>query len=178
MRFDRLLVGAAIILVLYLFTNAIFSFFSPSQQQEVLRFIILGAPVAIVLFLFPRFAFVLLILFVYFVDWLSIWVHIVPREFTWFIDLILIIFLVRYFLLFPRLRTRPVPMTIKWILGLLFFAVLSALVNHIPAPTVLVGLRVSMKYLLMFIVLYSMDFDDTFIKKVLYQEAYIIFSFP
>ncbi len=170
MRFDRLLVGAAIILVLYLFTNAIFNFFSVSQQQELFRFFILGAPVTIIFFLFPRFALVLLAIFVYSVDWLSAWVGIVPREFTWFIDLILIVFLLRYFLLFPRLRTRPVPMTIKWIWGLLFFVVLSALLNHVSATTALIGLRVSMKYLLLFVVLYSMDFSEKFYRRLLYLQ--------
>ena len=173
MKFDRLLVGAVIILILYLLTNAIFSFFSPSQQHEVFRFFILGAPVAVVIFLFPRFALVLLAFFVYLVDWLLLWIKIVPREFTWFIDLIIIIFLVRYFLLFPRLHTRPVPMVVKWIWGLLFFIVLSALLNQVSATTALIGLRVSMKYLLLFVVLYSMDFSEKFIKGMLYFQFII-----
>ncbi|MBU1937923.1 hypothetical protein KKG05_11040 [bacterium] len=173
MKFDRLLVGIVIILILYLLTNAIFSFFSPSQQQELFRFFILGAPVAVILFLFPRFALVLLGIFVYFVDWLALWIKIVPREFTWFIDLILIILLVRYFLLFPRLHTRPVPMIEKWIWGLLFFMVLSTLVNQVSATTALIGLRVSLKYLLLFVVLYSMGFNNKFIKGMLYFQFII-----
>ena len=168
MKFERLLVGITIVVILYLFTNAIFSFFTPGEQHELLRFSILGVPVAVLLFLFPRFSLVLLALFVYFVDWLALWVKIVPREFTWFIDLILIILLVRYLLLFPQHRRRPIPMPTKWIVGFLIFAVFSALINQISAMTAFIGLRVLMKYSLLFIVLYSMDFSEKFIKRLFY----------
>jgi len=167
-RLHRLLVGATLIVILYLYTNAIFSFFTPGEQRELFRFFVLGAPIGVLLFLFPRFALVLLALFVYLVDWLALWVQVVPREFTWFIDLALVILLARYFLFFPRLRVRPVSATEKWIWGLLVFAIFSAVINHVSTTVMLIGLRVSLKYLLLFIVLYSMDFGEKFNKGFLY----------
>jgi hypothetical protein len=167
-RLHRLLVGATLVVILYLYTNAIFSFFTPGEQRELFRFIVLGAPIAVLLFLFPRLALVFLALFVYFVDWLALWVQIVPREFTWFIDLTLVILLARYFMLFPRLRVRPIPTTEKWIWALLVFAIFSAVINHVSTTVTLIGLRLSLKYLLLFIVLYSMDFGEKFNKGLFY----------
>lgn len=179
MKLDRLLVGATIIVVLYLYTNAIFSFFSPGEQRELLRFFILAGPIAILFFLFPRFALIVLAILVYTVDWLADWVKIVPKEFTWFIDLILIIYLIRFFLLFPRLHTRKTPAVEKWIWVILAFALFSAIINQISPTTTLIGLRVSLKYLLLYVILYSFDFSEKFNKGLIYlQFAIALIQIP
>ncbi len=179
MKFERLLVGVAIIVILCLYTISVFSFFSPSEQPELLRFLAIGAPFAILFFLFPRFALVVLALASYFFDWLAFWIKIVPPSFTWFIDLILIIFLVRYFFLFPRLRARPAMGAELWIWGLFLFSLLSALVNQTPMTVLLLGLRVSLKYLILFVVLSSIDFSEKFARRLLYlQFAIALIQLP
>jgi len=167
-KVERLLVGAAVVVVLYLYTNAFFTFFFPSEQPELLRFVLLGAPFAVLFFLFPRFALVVLAFSVFTFDWLSSYVKLVPREFTWFTDFIVVILLVRHLLLLPRVRMRPVSVAEKWIGGLLVFVIFSALVNQTPMSTALIGLRVSLKYLLLFVVLCSLDLEEKFCRGLLY----------
>jgi len=178
-RPERILVGVTIAVILYLYTNGIFLFFSPSEQPELLRFFAIGAPFAILFFLLPHFALVVLAFSSYFFDWLAFWVKIVPPSFTWFIDFILIIFLVRYFFLFPRLRERPAPAAELWIWGLLVFTLFSALVNQTPTTVAFLGLRVSLKYLVLFVVLSSMDLGEKFARRLLYlQFAIALFQIP
>ncbi|MFH1009863.1 MAG: hypothetical protein V1784_01350 [bacterium] len=170
LRPERLLVGVTIAVILYLYTNGIFLFFSPSELPELLRFFAIGAPFAILFFLFPRFALVILAFSSYFFDWLAFWVKIVPPSFTWFIDFILIIFLVRYFFLFPHLRARPAPAAEMWIWGLLLFSLFSALINETPTAVAFLGLRVSLKYLILFVVLSSIDLSEKFARRLLYLQ--------
>jgi len=178
-KFERLIVGAAIVVVLCLYTNAFFAFFFPGEQPELLRFVLLGAPFAVLFFLFPRFALVVLAFSVYSFDWFASYVKVVPREFTWFTDFIVVILLVRHLLLLPRMRTRPVSITEKWIWGLLVFAIFSALVNQVPASVALIGLRVSLKYLLLFVVLCSLDLEEKFCRGLLYlQFAIALIQIP
>jgi len=169
-KFERLIVGAAIVVVLCLYTNAFFTFFFPSEQPELLRFVLLGAPFAVLFFLFPRFALVVLAFSVYFLDWFSFYIQVVPREFTWFIDFVVVILLVRHLLLSPRVRTRLVSTAERWIWGLLAFVIFSALINQTPAGVALIGLRVSCKYLLLFVVLCSLDLEEKFCRGLLYLQ--------
>jgi hypothetical protein len=179
LKFERLFVGVAVIAILYLYTNSVFLFFSPSDQPQMLRFLALGAPFAILFFIFPRFALVILAFASYFSDWLAFWVKIVPPSFTWFIDLILVIFLVRYFFLFPSLRARPAMRAELWIWILLLFSVLSVIVNQVPMAVATLGLRVSLKYLLLFVVLSSIDFSEKFARRLLYlQFAIALLQIP
>jgi hypothetical protein len=168
-----------IVVVLCLYTNAFFTFFFPGEQPELLRFILLGAPFAILFFLFPRFALVVLAFSVYSFDWFSSYLKIVPREFTWFTDFTVVILLVRHLLLLPRERLHPLSITEKWIWGLLVFAIFSALVNQTPASVALIGLRVSLKYLLLFVVLCSLDFRENYWRGLLYlQFAIALIQIP
>jgi hypothetical protein len=172
-------VGAAIVVVLYLYTNAFFTFFFPGEQPELLRFVLLGVPFAVLFFLFPRFAVVVLAFSVYFLDWFSFYIQVVPREFTWFIDLVVVILLLRHLLLSPRVGTRLVSNAQRWIWGLLAFVIFSALINQTPAGVALIGLRVSCKYLLLFVVLCSLDLGEKFCRGILYlQFAVALIQIP
>jgi hypothetical protein len=178
-KFERLIVGAAIVVVLCLYTNAFFAFFFPGEQPELLRFVLLGAPFAVLFFLFPRFALVVLAFSVYFLDWFSFYIQVLPREFTWFTDFVVVILLLRHLVLLPRVRMRPVSTVEKWIWGLLLFVIFSALVNQTPASAALIGLRLSLKYLLLFIVLCSLDLEEKFCRGLLYlQFAIALIQIP
>ncbi|MBI5060477.1 hypothetical protein HZB60_11925 [candidate division KSB1 bacterium] len=156
MRTDRIAIGSAIVMVIAAYTAAVFAFFSTAGESRLFLLGIIGLPLSVVLFLFPRAALMLLGLLVYSVDWLSdVW-HAVPREATWLIDILILLLLGRT-ALFSFRRKEPIPSLEKWIYVLIGFAVLSTIINGSGRATAFVGMRVGFRYLGLFVAAYYLS---------------------
>jgi len=134
-----------------LYTAIVFAFFDGTDAEN--RFLYLaafGVPLAIGFFAAPRAALYSLGVLVYSVDWLAEYWQLVPREATWLVDIFVLLFALRYGLTFFTAKHKVTTVE-KAILVAMIFAILSALVNGGGATTTLLGLRVSFRYLLLFL---------------------------
>lgn len=151
MNLDRALMAGLGAGVAILYTAIIFAFFDGTDSENRLFYLTaIGIPLGIGFFAAPRVGLYLLGILVYSIDWLSEYWQLIPREATWLVDLLILLFALRYGLTFFSAK-HSVFAAEKAILALLVFAVLSALMNGETMATTLVGLRVGFRYLLLFL---------------------------
>lgn len=137
--------------VALLYTAIVFAFFDGTDPENRLLYLAaIGIPLAIGFFAAPRFSLYILGILVYSIDWLSEYWQLIPREATWLVDLFIVLFALRYGLTFFSAKHKIFAVE-KLILLALVFAVLSALINGEATSTLLVGLRVGFRYLLLFL---------------------------
>ncbi|MCL4304340.1 hypothetical protein KJZ99_00310 [bacterium] len=134
-----------------LYTAVIFAFLEGSDPSNELYYLAaLGVPFAVGFFVAPRVSLYVLGLLVYSIDWIAEFWGLIPREATWLIDILLVLFATRYGLTFFTAKHKFFAAE-KLILVVLVFAVLSALINGLPASTSVLGMRVGFRYLLLFL---------------------------
>lgn len=151
MNLDRALMAAMAGGVAILYTAIIFAFFDGTDpENRVIYLAAIGIPLAIGFFAAPRLALYGLAILVYSVDWMSEYWQLLPREATWLIDLLIVMFALRYGLTFFSAK-HSIFTTEKAILALLVFAILSSIFNGEATSTLFVGLRVGFRYLLLFL---------------------------
>lgn len=151
MNLDRALMAGLFGGVAVLYTAIIFAFFDTTDPSNQLYYLTaIGVPLAIGFFAAPRISLYVLGVCVYSLDWFSEFWGLLPREATWLIDIFLILFTVRYGLTFFTAKHKFFAAE-KMIMGVLIFAVLSTLINGQGATITLLGLRVSFRYLFLFL---------------------------
>ncbi len=151
MNLDRVLTALLACGVAVLYTAIIFAFFDGTDQENrILYLATLGVPLGIGFFAAPRIALYALGILVYSVDWLAEYWQLLPREATWLIDILVVMFALRYGLTMFSAKHKIFGVE-KVILAVLVFAILSAMVNGEDTTTTLLGLRVGFRYLLLFL---------------------------
>ena len=151
--------------VAVLYTAIIFAFFEGTDpENRILYLAAVGVPLAIGFFAAPKVALYALGVLVYSSDWLSEYWQLIPREATWLIDLLIVLFALRYGLTFFTAKHKVFGIE-KMILALLVFAILSALMNGEAVSTTLVGIRVGFRYLLLFLAAVGLHPKDDFASK-------------
>ena len=151
--------------VAILYTAIIFAFFEGTDpENRILYLAAIGIPLAIGFFAAPRVALYALGVLVYSSDWLSEYWQLIPREATWLVDLLIVLFALRYGLTFFSAKHKVFGVE-KMILTLLVFAILSALVNGESMSSTLIGLRVGFRYLLLFLAAAGLHPNDNSASK-------------
>lgn len=151
MNLDRALMAFMAGGVAILYTAITFAFFEGTDpENRILYLAAIGVPLAIGFFAAPRLALYALGVLVYSVDWLAEYWQLIPREATWLVDLLIVLFALRYGFTFFSAKHKIFGVE-KMILILLVFAVLSSLMNGEKMSTTLIGLRVGFRYLLLFL---------------------------
>ncbi len=167
MRSDRLIIGLAVMVFLIAYTAAIFSFFTAQKGETQLVYLALvGLPLAIAMVVYPQAALILLGALVYSIDWLSEYWAVVPREATWLIDILILILIARTALFMPvqHDRIQQIERLIYIILG---FVLVAALINGVSKTTLLVGLRVGFRYVLLFVAAYHLNVSRKWLRGYL-----------
>ncbi|MBU0690374.1 hypothetical protein KKC97_03650 [bacterium] len=156
MNSDKAILGVLITGILVVYTAIVFAFFGSEGDTRVIYLFLIGLPIAISLFAVPKLGLIVLGILVYSLDWISESLVFMPRETTWLIDILLVMFVVRIIVTSPW-RKLNMSKIEKWIYVALVFSIISALMNGISQVTYLVGFRVAFKYILLFIAVYHMD---------------------
>ena len=173
MRSERFMIGIAVVAFLASYTAIVFSFFTSQPGETQLVYLaIIGLPVGIAVVMFPQASLLLLGALVYSIDWLSEYWALVPREATWLIDILLVILIGRTVLFMPvqHERIRAIERMIYVILA---FALLAALLNGLGKNTLLVGLRVGFRYILLFIAAYHLNVSQRWLRFYVYYLFFI-----
>ncbi len=171
MKSDRLIIGVAITVFLMAYTAAVFSFFTaPEGESQLVYLALVGLPLGIAMVVYPHAALLLLGALVYSIDWLAEYWAMVPREATWLIDILILILVARTVLFMPvqHERIRGIEGLIYVILG---FALVAALINGESKTTLLVGLRVGFRYVLLFVAAYHLNVSRKWLR------GYMIYLF-
>jgi hypothetical protein len=163
-RRDQFIIGIAMVALIIAYTASVFAFLTTIGETRQFYLGLVGLPLSIVLFAFPRASLVLLGLLVYSIDWLSDVLPGIPREATWLIDILILLLLLRT-ALFAFRRPEPLPPVEKWIYVLIGFALLSMILNGSGPMTAFVGMRVGFRYLGVFLAAYYMASTDGWIRR-------------
>lgn len=167
MRNDRLILGLAVTAFLGLYTALVFGFFTADSEARQLYLFLIGLPMTAILIFMPRAALIALALVIYSVRWLYDTLQILPREATWLGDVFILILIIRTVFLIPKRAERLVAIE-RFILLLLAFAAVSALLNGTNKITLLAGLRMSFRYVLLFVAAIHMNLSGRWVKSYLY----------
>ena len=110
---------------------------------------------------------VFLFVSVFFLPWFSEYLKIVPRESTLFIELMIgILFCKVLFLKLSGKQWKRTPID-KLVVLVVFFSLLSALINFESPVVVMLGFRKFFKYILLFYILINLDLEEKFYRKML-----------
>ena len=147
---DKAILGFLISGILVVYTTIVFAFFGSEGETRFIFLFLMGAPLVLAFFVSPKTGIVVVALLVYSVDWISETWSFIPREATWMIDMLLMMFIGRVIITNPWRKTKTSNIE-KWILVAILFSFVSALINGTDKATFLVGLRLAFKYMLLYI---------------------------
>ncbi|MCB9366641.1 MAG: hypothetical protein H6506_00425 [Calditrichaeota bacterium] len=150
MNLDRAIMAVLFSGLAVLYAAVILTFLEGTDPSANIFYLAaLGVPFAIGFFAAPRVSLYVLGAFVYSIDWLAEYWGAIPREATWLIDILLLLFAARYGLTFYTAKHKFFTVE-KLILVALVIALMSALINGLGASTTFIGLRVGFRYLFLF----------------------------
>jgi len=165
LNLDRTLMAGLFGGIAVLYTAIVFAFFDTTDPSNQLYYLTaIGVPLAIGFFVAPRISLYVLGACVYSLDWLSEFWQLLPREATWLIDIFLILFAVRYGVTFFTAKHKFFAGE-KLILLALTFVILSSLINGQGGAITVLGLRVSFRYLFLFLAAAGLHSDVTFVSR-------------
>ena len=172
MRSDRIIIGIVVTAFLAAYTAIVFSFFSAQGESQLVFLALLGVPLALVVIMFPQAALIVLAALIYSIDWLSEYWTLIPREATWLIDILIIILIARTILFLP-IRQQRMERIEKLVYVLFGFAILSAILNGSSQTTLLVGLRVGFRYVLLFLVALHLNVSRQWLRGYVFYLFFI-----
>jgi hypothetical protein len=163
---ERALLALAITGGLAIYTATVFAFFSNEGESRQLFLFLLGVPPAIFLLAFPRAALIVLAVMVYFVRWLYDTVHVLPREATWMVDILIVMLVLRTLFSMPFHKEKLTGI-IKFAFVIVAFAILSAIVNRTDKLVFVAGIRAGFRYIFLFIAAYEMKISLKWLTRYL-----------
>ncbi|RPH92406.1 hypothetical protein EHM69_12830, partial [candidate division KSB1 bacterium] len=170
MNSDKIIISAVILGVVALLTMVAFNFiYAVGPMRQIYIGILALFTVAFIL-LFPRAALIVLGLMVYSIRWFTDTLMILPREATWLIDVFIVVLVIRTVFITFRHGLHPIPAE-KVIYILLFYSVFISFANGVGNTSFLVGARVGLRYLLLFIAAFHLNISRKWLK------GYIVFLF-
>lgn len=167
MKTDKLIIGILVFLAVAVVTVILFGFLTEEENRQ-LFLVLLVIPIAVIIFTMPRTALIILSLVVYTVPWLSTDLQIIPRQTVWAIDALILLMIFRALFHRPFCR-HPRAAIEKYILFVLVFILISSILNHTTREILLMGLRLSFRYLGLFLAVYHFNLSRRWIR------GYIIF---
>lgn len=173
MNSDKVILTAIAAGVLVVYTVIVFAFFGAKPEDRILYLALLGLPIAVGFFAAPRFSLYALGVLVYSVDWLNEFWMVLPREATWLTDIFLVLFAVRYGATFFTAKHKVYGAE-KAIIVVFVFAVLSGLINGEAQSTVLIGIRVAFRYLVLFLALTGLSTTEVHVRS--FMRFFLIIS--
>jgi hypothetical protein len=162
-RNDRLILGAMLVGLLGLYTTLVFGFFDAESESRQFYLFLIGLPVVVLLTFFPRAALISLAGLIYGVRWLYDTLGILPRELTWLGDIFIAILVVRTLFMVPFKHERLIAVE-RYIIAIFVFAGVSAILNGTNAITLIAGLRMGFRYVLLFLAAYHMNLSRRWVK--------------
>jgi hypothetical protein len=165
LKYDKLILGIVVFILLGTFTSAVFEFLTSAAQTERFFYLILiGLPIAAVLFLMPRTTVVVLTLWIYVMVWMADTLEILPHQSIWLVDIILFVLAMKLLFHLPFCH-HPSMFISKYILLLLIFAGFSAIANHIGPDAFIFGLRVGFRYVLLFLAIFHLEYSESGVRR-------------
>lgn len=125
--------------------------------------IVVASPVLLVLLKNTKLGILLIILSVFFADWLY-GTGLIPAQLTWLPEVVLLIYVIKAVFLRKKFIATPIDIPI-----ILFcvVAVISMFITSTSPISVLLALRLDLKFILMFYLLINLDFDEYFFKRIM-----------
>ncbi|MFZ5518011.1 MAG: O-antigen ligase family protein [Candidatus Zhuqueibacterota bacterium] len=128
--------------------------------------IFLGGALLFTVFINNKIGMLIILATVFLFNWLFGVIRIIPKEITWLPDIIIIALTAKMLYLQAR-KSRFKRTTLDTIiLAIVTLGLLSALYNHVPAPTFIFGFRNFFKYVLLFYILRNVELDSKFYKPI------------
>jgi hypothetical protein len=163
---EKLILALAVVGFLALYTLIVFSFFSTEGETRVTLLLLFALPLIGILIAFPRAAFLSLCVVIYFVRTLYDYWQVIPREVTWLVDLLIGLLVLRTLVIFPMRKYKTFTIE-KYIYGLIAFGVISALINGVGTTSMVAGMRLVYRYVLLFAAAYHLDISENWLKGYL-----------
>jgi len=116
----------------------------------------------------------------FFLDYLAMVLHLIPREFTWIPELISIVFLFYVLLkIFQQKKLVPVITQTHLVVFFIVFTVFGIVINQVDLPMAAAGLRNNLKCLPLFFLPFVFRFDAKFIRRFLiFLFFWALLQFP
>jgi len=137
------------------------------QDNPFLLLMSFAIPFGIILFTNPNISFYIIMFSVFFADWLM-GLGLIPPEMTLLPEVALLIVTVKIIIL--RINDRKfikTSITVP-ILFLVFWGLISTLINSQNIVTTIIGFRFDLKYVLMFFVIINLNPDERFFKRMIF----------
>ena len=125
--------------------------------------IVVAIPVTLILFKNIEFGFILIMFLVFFSDWFF-QLGIIPAQLTWLTELIIIFYILAFIHKKKYLVRTPINVPI---LLFILMAVVSMLINENSPIATFLALRLDLKFILMFLLLVTMNFREGFFKRMI-----------
>jgi hypothetical protein len=123
--------------------------------------------ISFVVFKKPKAGIFILIISVFFLDWLEKSYFFLPRQITWLKDVTILLLLLRSLTLIVfRKEVKRTPIDL-FLLAFIGVGIISAILNSVSPAVMILGMRKPLKYLLLFYVIVHSDFDESFFKMTL-----------
>lgn len=156
------------LLVLFMLFLAIFvlpKFIIEGVNTPRIYFFILALPLCIIFLISSKVAILTMVLSVFFADWLTQYIQIIPREMSWITEVILGVLLFKAILLCrgKGFQRTPIGVVVLSIIGL---GVISALINSVSPVMMLLAFRIYLRFVLLFYIIINLDLDERFLKTI------------
>lgn len=105
---------------------------------------------------------------VFFLDWLSDVIRIIPRQITWSYDLMILVWFIILVLMLST-RSRPYQRTVidMFVLALIIVGFISTVANKCYIGVTIAGIRRYFKYIMFFYILTQFDLNESLFKNIL-----------
>jgi hypothetical protein len=164
LKLEKLVIGIVIFGLLTAFTYAVFTLTGAMPSDKNYYAILIAAPIASVMLLIPRTLVITAAIWVFLFQWTADTLTILPSKSVWIVDVIIFVLTIRLLFHVPRCH-HPRLASGMYIIGLLAFAMVSALVNHIGSDALAFGLRLGFRYLMLYLVIYHLMFSEKAIAR-------------
>ena len=131
---------------------------------------ILAIPIAFFLLRNSEVGFILIMISVFFADWLF-GAGIIPAQLTWLPELVLIAYVFKIIATRKSLIRTPIDIPILIFIGI---GIASALLNGKTFVSTLLAFRLDLRFVLMFYILVNLDFDENFFKRMITVLSFLL----
>ena len=145
--------------------------------------ILLNTIILIILFItiwqFPIFGLYLIIFCAFFIDWFTEELGLLPHYYTWIIEYLICVLGAR--ILIPRIVKMNFKSygILKYVLIIVFIGGITSLVNGYSLFRILLGARIFIKYIILFLIIVNFPISNKGLKSVLlFMFALIIIQLP
>ncbi|RMD97262.1 MAG: hypothetical protein D6814_09840, partial [Calditrichaeota bacterium] len=122
---------------------------------------------ALILFMNHNIGVLMLFVSIFLIDWISEFLGLLPRQFTWLPEIILAILFAK--IIFLKIVNKNIlgSSIDKLMLLLICSAIIGAVVNAMNPIVAILGFRNFFKYIIMFYILLNLNLDEIFFKKMI-----------